>query len=134
MKKERAVLSTFSIDPAGNIAYTVNPNKLWDDRVVSVLGTMAGTRLHRPTFGLESRRLPFDTREEVADSVRQAIADAFTVWLPYLTLLSTEVGMEDSNQVVTVRYALPNLDVVTTEVDAGLLGLNGPNPPTEDLS
>lgn len=134
MIKERAILSTFAVDPGGNIGYTTNPNKMWDDRVVSVLGTMTGSRLHRPSFGVSSSQMPFDSREEIRESAATSVANAFTMWLPYLTLLSADVSEEGDEDVITVRYALPNLDVVTTQVNAGMLSLNGSDPLTEDLS
>lgn len=132
IKKERAILIPFEIDPNGNVAYTTNENHLWDERVVSVLGTVGGTRLQRPTFGLTSLTMPFDTREEVKESLERAVAEAFAAWLPNLRLLSASVIDEDGNDVVVVRYVLPNLDVATSQVTVGQITLDGPNPASED--
>lgn len=132
--KERAMITPFTIDPNGNVAYTTNQSKVWDERVVSVLGTVAGTRLQRQNFGLSMLTMPFDSREEVAEAMERAVYEAFTTWLPSLRLLSADVIQEGDDDVVVVRYALPNLDVVTSQIIVGQIALDGPNPATEDRS
>ena len=76
INKERAIITPFTLDPNGNIAYTSNQNKIWDERVVSVVGTVAGTRLQRPTFGLSVVKMPFDTREAIKEEMVRAVTEA----------------------------------------------------------
>lgn len=131
---ERAISFPFTIDAYGNVASSSTPDKIWDDRVVAVLGTLSGTRVQRKTFGLAPTATPFENRGSIRANMEATVETAFTTWLPALTLLAVEVTTEGDNDVVTVRYSLPNRDETTTSVTVGSLSLDGANPPFEDFA
>lgn len=130
---DKAIAFPFAIDPYGNVAFATSPPKIWDDRVVSVLGTLTGTRVQRKSYGLSPTATPFENRDGIQVGMEESVATAFATWLPSLNLIGVEVTTEGDSDVVTVRYTLPNREVSTTSVMVGALTLNGSNPPLEDL-
>jgi phage baseplate assembly protein W len=109
----RALCVPFRVDGAGNLMWTTDIARVWDDRVQSVLGTLHGVRLHRPSFGISSTtNVLFEGRDEMHKAMEHAVREAFAQNLPTLALISVTSEYSDASgeDSVTVRYALPNGD------------------------
>jgi phage baseplate assembly protein W len=111
----RALCVPFRVDDSGNLMWTSREDRMWDDRVISVVGTLRGTRVQRPEFGLPSAPVLFEDRNEGTEA---AIRDAFTQSLPRLTLISasTEHSELFECDVITVKYRLPNGALSTSQI------------------
>lgn len=116
-----AISLPFRIDGYGRVASTSDPNKIWADRVRSVLMTSIRERLMRPQFGSEVTAEVYDILDEAPELTYEAVASAFVEYLPRLTLNDVVLVSEDEqNGVVSleVSYTLPDLvrDPVTQAV------------------
>lgn len=132
---EIAISLPFSFDSFGNVLTTIDQEKMWADRVFSVIGTAIGERVMRGDFGSEIRRTLFDTQSSMEVKVDETINTAFNNHLPLLTLGGVTHTRDASNNIMTVSitYALPNKNVVTTTipVTAGKISISGNSLPKE---
>jgi hypothetical protein len=113
----------FRFSESGGISETSNLNKLWQDRVLSVIATRPGERVNRPTFGSRVGELLFENEKDASQAAVREVTAAFNLWLQDLRLLDVKVKTSESSigdtvLNVTVEYKLPNnqTDVVTVKV------------------
>jgi len=132
---EIAIALPFSFDSFGNVLTTTDQEKMWADRVVSVIGTAVGERVMRGDFGTEIRGALFDTESSMETKVNETVNTAFANHLPLLTLGDITHTRDALNNVmsVSITYALPNKSVVVTTipVTAGKISISGNNLPKE---
>ena len=129
--KEVAISLPFRVDGFGKIAVATSQEKIWDDRVFSVLNTAQGTRVLRPFYGVPLDSLNQELMADVEDQITSIISDAFEHQLSYLTLDHVDVTTDLMGGAVTatVYYTLPNGK--TAETVVGVAQLNGSDPLTE---
>ena len=133
---EIAISLPFTISSYGTVAATSDQNKIWQDRVLSVLGTGLDERIMFPQFGSKLYTGLFNGSTAGVDSatetIRNAIAEAFTTFLPLLSLteVRTSFDTDEASLSVEVIYQLPNLTSVATNI--GTINLNRNFPPTQE--
>lgn len=122
----------FTIDAYGKVASTSDYSKLWADRVRVTLGTALGERVMRPEFGSLIPFTVFNGEEDATSTIETEVRYVFGNQLNLLTLSQTDVTFDEYTGVisVTVVYALPNRDEVTTTV--GIVTVRGTNPTAEE--
>jgi phage baseplate assembly protein W len=116
-----AISLPFRIDGYGQVSSTSDPRKIWADRVRSVLMTSFGERVMRPTFGSDVADEVYDILDEVPELTYASVSQAFSDFLPRLTLEDVVAVSEDEeNGVVSleIQYRLPDIvqDAVTETV------------------
>jgi len=127
LNKERAISLPFSIDSYGNVSSTKDQNKMWADKVRTVVGTTLGERVMRPDFGTQIPYATFNGRQIVADATKRELFTAFAKFLPALTLQSVDVKFGEEDVVsADVTYALPNQEEVTITVGLAYIAGNAP--------
>lgn len=103
---QRAISLPFSFDASGSVSYSSDEKKIWQDRVVLVVMTRLNERVMRPTFGSTASSALFESAAAASNTIKQAVATAFSNWLPDLIL--TEVVMStdptDGYLVAEIRY------------------------------
>lgn len=131
---EMSLSYPFRLDDYGNIATTTDPTKIWADRVRSVIGTVVGERVMRPTFGSKVAFAAFATRSAMEDIVRREIERGFYLHLPLLTVLDINFDFNSVEGVVSasITYELPDKKQSTTDV--GIVVLSQNNPPYEETA
>lgn len=131
---EIALSYPFRVDDYGNIAITSDFGKIWADRVRSVVGTVIGERVMRPTFGSKVAFAAFATRTAMEDIVRREVERGFYLHLPLLTLLDITFDFNESENLVSasITYELPDKKQSTTNVGIVVLAEN--NPPYEEIA
>ena len=124
----------FLLDDYGNIAITGDSNKIWADRVRSVIGTVIGERVMRPTFGSKVAFAAFATRTSMEEIVRREVERGFYLNLPLLTLIDITFDFNESENLVSanITYELPDKKQSTTDVGIVVLAEN--NPPYEEIA
>lgn len=129
---ERSISLPFRITSFGNVGSTTSEEKLWADRVMSVVGTLRGERLYRPTFGTSIPRNVLDNQTSVETTIQKELINAFSVFLPSLTLSGLQVVFDEkqSTATVNVSYALPNKNI-RYSVDAVVV-IDGDTPIIEE--
>lgn len=124
---ERAISLPFTIDSYGNVASTKDQNKIWADKVRSVIGTSVGERLMRSDFGTKIPYSTFNGQQLVAEATRKEIFAAFAKFLPALNVRDVAVSIGEESQVFAeVTYSLPNQQEVTTTVGLAYISGNAP--------
>jgi phage baseplate assembly protein W len=129
-----AIALPFSIDSYGKVNSTVDPSKIWGDRVRSVIGTAVRERVMRPLFGTEIPYTIFDTQEDARDRIKDQTTKAFASQLSALKLDMVEVTFDtyDSIMSVFIKYSLPNQEQASTTVIIGRVSIAGTNPIYEE--
>lgn len=134
MSGEIAISYPFRLDDYGNIAVTSDDTRIWADRVRSVVGTIVGERVMRPTFGTKVAFAAFATRSAMEEIVRREIERGFYSQLPLLTITDLTFDFSAIEGMVSARitYELPNKQESVTEV--GIVVLSENNPPYEETA
>ena len=132
---ETAIYLPFQFDNFGNVRKTYDQEKIWEDRVTSVIGTAIGERVMRNDFGTSIRASLFGTQSAMEDIIEETITEAFTALLPVLTLGEISYTHDEVLNVmeVTITYALPNRQVstVAVPVTVGNISISGNKLPKE---
>jgi phage baseplate assembly protein W len=106
-----AISLPMRVDDYGRVVATYATERIWADRVRSVIATTAGERVMRPEYG---SRIPQGLLEEIPempDLIEDAVKVAFTRWLPDLRLdavLLIEEDEEFGEVTMEVVYSIPN--------------------------
>lgn len=125
---EKAVSLPFTIGPTGSVVMTDDQSKIWADRVVSVIGTAIGERIHNYYFGSRIHEQLWKTEEEAVEGLDESIAKSFEDNLPLLDYsgITTEYDSTLGSLTVTISYRLPN--DVQENVTVGSVTIQGDSP------
>jgi uncharacterized protein len=129
---EIGIALPFAIDSYGKVNTTDQQPKLWADRVRSVIGTAIGERVMRPEFGSEISYAEFKTASDASSQIENTVVHSFETQLNRLRLQSVTTTLDEYTGTlnVTIVYALPNQDLVTTNI--GFASINGNNPTVKE--
>jgi phage baseplate assembly protein W len=129
---EIGIALPFAIDSYGKVNTTDQQSKLWADRVRSVIGTAIGERVMRPEFGSEIPYANFKTADDASAQIEQTVLHSFELQLSKLRLQSVATNLDEYTGTinVTIVYALPNQDLVTTTL--GFAAISGTNPTVKE--
>ena len=129
---EVAISLPFMIDSYGKVNSTTDQSKMWQDRVLSVIGTAIRERVMRQGFGTEIPYTVFETSEEAATTIEREVEHAFNEQLPLLRLQEVTTLNDDYTNMlnVTIIYATPNQKQVTTTI--GLVSILGNTPTAQE--
>ena len=126
----------FSISAYGSVSTTTSQEKIWADRVRTVIGTLIGERIMRPKFGSDIPVSLFENNSNkeslLTDRLEDEIDNAFSKFLPLLSLDSVQISFDDFENVVTaeVIYSLPNDEQVSTNI--GIATISSTSTNTEE--
>jgi phage baseplate assembly protein W len=125
---EIAISLPFRVDPYGKIAVSTDQQKIWADRVRSVLGTALRERVMQPLFGTEIPYSVFSTQEDAAVLIERETQSAFEIQLPLLNLQAVTTTFDEFTGIINVStvYDLPNNVQVETVI--GIAYIQGTNP------
>lgn len=130
-RAERAMQLPFTLTKSGVVAATADPEKIWEYRVKTALGTSIGERLFRPTYGLALTDIEFNTESIAREILLREIETAFANNLDNLTLDNVDFSFDRGTGVlsVIVGYYLPNNTL--TETTMGIASIAGDSPISE---
>lgn len=106
-----AISLPMRVDDYGRIVMTSAMEKIWADRVRTVVSTTVGERVMRPDYGSRIPQGLFQEIPEMPDLIEDAVRVAFTRFLPALRLDAVVLREEDeANGEVTMEivYSVPN--------------------------
>lgn len=117
---EIAIALPFTIGSTGLVIATSSQEKIWEDRVRSVIGTSVGERVMRHNFGSNLYGEVFENETDVAEKVRGIVFDAFTTHVKVLELDDVSTSFDESSGVmtITIGYRLPNNELKTLTVNS----------------
>jgi phage baseplate assembly protein W len=125
---EVAISLPFRVDPYGKIAVSTDQQKIWADRVRSILGTALKERVMQPLLGTEIPYSIFQTQEDASILIERETQAAFETQLPLLSLQSVTTTFDEFTGIINVStvYDLPNTTQVETVI--GIAYIQGTNP------
>jgi phage baseplate assembly protein W len=131
---EIAMTLPFQIDVYGKVSSTIEQERIWADRVRSVIGTCLRERVMRPNFGTTIPFALFETSDSAIQEVTSEVNNAFLNFLPTLSVQEVTVTFnEPLNTIdVSITYSLPNDKLVTTTI--GVVVIRGTLPPIQELT
>ena len=130
--EEYAVSLPFKVGLDGAVQSTNNQAKIWQDRVLSAVGTAFGERVLNYTYGSGIYLQVFDTQKGAVDIVNREVNAVFHTFFPLLTLqkINTDFNSDTGTLSIEIVYSLPNLE--TSSVYTGAVVLNGQYPNSEE--
>ena len=120
----KAISFPFTLDPFGKTTSTTLQEKIYQDRVLTLLSTAIGERPMRPTYGTNMGAAMFENQGKVDAAINQAIRSAIATWIPELTVEKVNVigFLEDGQVSVELNITLP--DFTTTNIQVLSTTLN----------
>lgn len=131
---ELAIALPFSIDAFGTVNATVEQEKIWADRVRSVIGTALGERVYRPEFGCDAALVTYDDEEIVLSTIESSIRTAFQEFLPLLALHAVQVTVEELTRVIYVEVVYSTTGGADYLIKVGIATIDGTNPVSEEIA
>lgn len=131
---EIAISLPFKVDALGKVGATITQEKIWLDKVRSVIGTSLGQRVYRPGFGCNATLGIFDTEDYVLRTIEEDISTAFANFLPLLVLDAVDVRLNGETQTITVEIQYETPSGSTNAVRLGIATISGNNPISEEFS
>lgn len=124
---EKAMTLPFSFDASGGVSYTIDRNKMWQDRVAIVVATKLEERVMRPAFGSTVPNIVFANLALGLSLAKQAIEASFATWLPQLTLISVTGETDDLNNALLIQivFKYRNEEEATVRLRTAILNRSG---------
>jgi phage baseplate assembly protein W len=120
----KAITFPFTIDPFGVANTTTSQEKIYQDRVLTLLSTSVGERPMRATYGTDLATALFETQGNATKAIETAIRTAMRTWLPELTVENIDIRATDDSGRVQVLLSLVLPDFSTTAVTVYSTTLN----------
>jgi phage baseplate assembly protein W len=120
----KAITFPFTIDPFGVANTTTSQEKIYQDRVLTLLSTSVGERPMRATYGTDLATALFETQGNATKAIETAIRTAMRTWLPELTVENIDIMATDDSGKVQVNLSLVLPDFSTTAVTVYSTTLN----------
>lgn len=123
----RTISYPFYLDTFGKITATSDQDKIYMDRVLTLLSTAVYQRIMRPTYGTDIPRALFETGDDYRLAIKEAITRAVALFLPVLKIINIDISDPDVDGVskVTVLLSFPNGTTNTVTIASNLLSNDG---------
>jgi phage baseplate assembly protein W len=123
----KAITFPFTIDPFGVANTTTSQEKIYQDRVLTLLSTSVGERPMRATYGTDLATALFETQGNATKAIETAIRTAMRTWLPELTVENIDIrATDDSGRVqVLLSFVLPDFSTTAVTVYSTTLNPDG---------
>jgi phage baseplate assembly protein W len=117
----------FRLDSYGRIETTSKQQKIYTDRILTLLSTIVGQRAMRPEYGVDLTRGIYESGGAYNQGLRVAITKAISQFLPLLSLQDVRITVpgEDGISKVEVSVTLPDLSEGTVTVVTAYMSPNG---------
>jgi phage baseplate assembly protein W len=120
----KAITFPFTIDPFGVANTTTSQEKIYQDRVLTLLSTSVGERPMRATYGTDLASALFETQGDATKAIESTIRTAMRTWIPELTVENIDIRSTDDSGRVQVNLSLVLPDFSTTAVTVYSTTLN----------
>ena len=129
---EIAMSLPFSLDAYGRITATESQQKIFADRVLSVIGTNLKERVMLVEFGTKVTSYLYGSIEKAISAIPEEIEQAFAKFLPSLTYSNTNVIYDEQTGtlLLDIIYELPNGETTSTILE--IVAIASKNPPVQE--
>ena len=120
----KAISFPFTLDPFGVVNTTTGQEKIYQDRVLTLLSTTVGERPMRATYGTDIASALFETQGDAEKAAETAIRTAMRTWLPEVTIERIDLKSIDDAGRLQVNLSLVLPDYSSTAVTVYTTTLN----------
>lgn len=120
----KAITFPFTLNPFGVVNTSTNQEKIYQDRVLTLLSTTVGERPMRATYGTDIASALFETQGDAEKAAENAIRIAMRTWLPEVTVESITTKSFDDSGTLQVSLSLVLPDYSSTAVTIYTTTLN----------
>lgn len=122
-----AISYPFDVDALGVLKSTQSIQKIYLDRLLTLLSTNPGQRPGLPEYGTDVLKALFENDNNLQISIRQAIQLAVAKWLPEISIDTIDISPTDSTGVsnVSITAILPNSTITTLSVNTSIFNIDG---------
>ena len=129
---EIAISLPMSLDAYGRISSTQSQQKIFADRVLSVIGTNLRERVMLVAFGTNITSYIYGSIERAISAIPDEISLAFEKFLPALTYSNANVIYDNQTGtlLIDIIYELPNGEETSTILE--IVAIASKNPPVQE--
>lgn len=122
-----AISLPFNFNEFGEVNYTSEAKKIWQDRVYTAVLTQVGERVMRPGYGTIIQTATFENESVAAEIVDKGVSKAFADYLKDLKLVSVVpfYNAETGVMEITINYSLPTGEADTVKLTTAILSNSG---------
>jgi phage baseplate assembly protein W len=121
-----AINFPFTLDPDGVLIPTTNANKIYLDRVLTLLSTNVGQRPMLPEYGIDWSVALFENEGDAKAATPGALTAAIVRWIPDVRVSKiTMKDQQDGIEYVNIDLILPDNTVATLPVSTATFNLDG---------
>jgi len=122
-----AIQYPFTIDALGSVKSTESVEKIYLDRLLTLLSTSPGQRPMLPDYGTNVLRYLYENDNDLQEGVKEAIQVAVGTWLPEIRVSQVLISPTDSSGTanVDIQVTLPTSTSTTLTVSTGIFNIDG---------
>ena len=123
----KAISYPYTIDGYGVVQTTENVNKIYLDRVLTLLSTRIGQRPILHEYGTNIEVALFENQNNLELAINQAITQAMARWIPEVGINKINITEPDQNgeALVELILELPNSTLTTLTVSTSNFAADG---------
>jgi phage baseplate assembly protein W len=121
-----AINYPFTLDNFGVLTSTTNANKIYLDRVLTLLSTNVGQRPMLPEYGIDWTVALFENEGDARAATPGALRAAISRWIPDVRVNNiTMRDQQDGIEYIDIELVLPDNTVTTLPVNTATLNIDG---------
>jgi phage baseplate assembly protein W len=122
----RALAFPYTLDAVGVVDAATVANKIYLDRVLTLLSTNIGQRPMLPSYGTDLDKALFENENNFGPAVQQAIGEAIKTWLPDVIVQDIQISELDAGVGnVQVTLELPGNTLTTLNISTSTFSYDG---------
>jgi phage baseplate assembly protein W len=120
----KAINYPFTLDALGRINSTSDNNKIYLDKILTLLSTPASQRPMNPTYGTDIFRALYETGQDYEQAIRESVLRAMSIHLPQITVDSITISDTDDSGTSNVEIYFTFPDGTNSEILLNSKNLN----------
>jgi phage baseplate assembly protein W len=123
----KAIAYPYTLDGFGVVKPTTDVNKIYLDRVLTLLSTNVGQRPILTEYGTDIEAALFENENNFESAINQAIRQAMARWIPDVQVADIKVGVPDQDGIaqVNVTLVMPDSTLTSLTVSTSNFGADG---------
>jgi phage baseplate assembly protein W len=123
----KAISYPYTLDGFGVVKPTTDVNKIYLDRVLTLLSTNIGQRPILTEYGTDIESALFENQNNFEAAVNQAIRQAIARWIPDIDVADIKVGTPDQDGIgqVNLTLIMPDSTYTSLTVSTSTFGADG---------
>jgi len=121
-----AISFPFTLDTFGVLGSASAANKVYMDRVLTLLSTNVGQRPMLPEYGIDWGVALFETESDARAAIPAALRAAISRWIPDVQVQGITIhDQQDGIEYVDIRLVLPDNTIATLPVSTATFNIDG---------